>query len=105
MTLYKSICCYRDLDGELYLEKKIVEADSKEEATNILDKYFYKKYEYLEGALMFSTVKEIPAHTTVTSNRGINGSATNAVIQAGHNKINIDNAVALHIRETLHSYL
>jgi hypothetical protein len=108
MTLYKSTCCYRDLDGELYIEKKTVEADSKTEATKILDKYFYKKYEYTKGGLMFSTVKEVPTYTnTVASGKGsvtINGSATNAVIQTGNNNIYFDNA-GLHVGETLHSYL
>lgn len=108
MTLYKRTCCYRDLDGELYLEKKNVEADSRAEATAILDKYFYKKYEYVEGGLKFSTVKEVPTHTnTIASGKGfvtINGSATNTVIQTGHNNINIGNA-GMTIGETLHSYL
>lgn len=88
MTLYKATCAYRDLDGEIYMDSKTVEADNKQAAKNILDNYFYDRYDYLSRDwLLFSTVKEVSSsHRVVASGAGsvaIGGAANNVVIQTG----------------------
>jgi hypothetical protein len=110
MTLYKRTCAYRDLDGEIFQESKVIEADSKQAAMIIFDNFFYSKHWDLpKDHLLFSTIKEVSENTsTIASGAGsvaIRGNTNGVTIQTGHNNINIGNANGLHIGETLYSYL
>lgn len=82
MKLYKGTCCYRELDGELYQEIKVVEAESRAQAELMLHKFFFKKYSYLPQELfLFSTVKEVNNSNIILGNKSIS--------QTGKTNINI----------------
>jgi hypothetical protein len=107
MTLYKRTCAYRDLDGEIYQESKVIEADSKQEAMNTFDNFFYSKHwELQRDHILFSTVKEANNNndTVIASGQGsvaIGNSINGTVIQTGRNNVHIGNAHGFSIGDNI----
>jgi hypothetical protein len=90
MTLYRGTCAYLDLDGEIYTDTKVVEADSKKLAGSILSEFFRNKHDVPNAKFLFSTPKEVTGNTTIaTGDRSvaIGGRTGNTVINNGNGNI------------------
>jgi hypothetical protein len=89
MTLYRGTCAYLDLDGEIYHDAKVVEADSKKLAGSILSEFFRNKHDIPNAKFLFSTPKEVNGNTTIAAGIGsiAIGNATGSTIVTGNGNV------------------